>query len=153
MLKEIEHVKVDYDKQRYAGHPRQGGIFAFGKEEIIVLYNRASSGYEKQSDINHDFVGYHGRSQVVLARSLDGGSNWDRANDVIVFDQTKTETQRLAFIKQADDDPGIERDQIDLNAPDSAIFFGRTWIADTYPARMLVFSVRSARRHSDVLLG
>ena len=28
MLKEIEHVKVDYDKQRYAGHPQPGKIFA-----------------------------------------------------------------------------------------------------------------------------
>ena len=146
MIKDVQHVEVDYDKQRYAGHPRQGGIFDFGDGEIAVLYNRAPSAYTEWADVRHDWGGYHMRSQVILARSLDSGATWDREHDVVVFDQTTPEAERLAFIEQATKDPDIKRDKIDLNAPDSAIFFGRTWIGDTDPARTVTFALRSADR-------
>jgi len=146
MLADIEHLRVDYARDRYAGHPRQGGIFDFGGGEIAVLYNRAPSAYRTITDIGHDYTGYHNRSRVILARSLDGGRTWDRRNDVVVFDQTTPIGERLAWVRQVEDNPDIARENIDLNAPDTALFFGRTWAGEGDPPAMLTFALRSLDR-------
>lgn len=146
MLFDIEHLQVDYAKDRYAGHPRQGGIFDFGGGEIAVLYNRAPCAYQTYADVGHDYTGYHNRSQVILARSFDGGRTWDRRHDVVVFDQTAPILVRRAWLRQVDEQPTIIRDNIDLNAPDTALFFGRTWAGEGDPPEMLAFVLRSADR-------
>jgi len=146
MLSNIEHLQVDYARDRYAGHPRQGGIFNFGDGEIAVLYNRAPCAYREPADVGHDFGGYHTRSQVILARSYDDGRTWNRANDVVVFDQTASVDERYAWLRQVEDNPDTRREVIDLNAPDSAIFFGRTWAGPGDPPEMLAFAIRSADR-------
>lgn len=146
MIKQLQHVVIDHDKARYAGHPRQGGIFDVGHGEITVLYNRAACAYKRWPDVRHDVGGYHQRSQVILARSYDGGMTWDRANDVVVFDRVRPDSAQLDFLEQTVKDPQIKREKIDLNAPDSAIYFGFTWIADTEPPRLVGFALRSADR-------
>ena len=87
-LTEVEHTLVDYARDRYAGHPRQGGIFNFGGGEIAIIYNRAPCAYRFRSDVQHGPTGYHGRAQIILARSLDNGATWDRASDVVIFDES-----------------------------------------------------------------
>jgi len=146
MLTDIEHVQVDYATDRYAGHPRQGGIFNFGGGEIAVLYNRAPCAYQVTADVEHDFGGYHTRSQVILARSYDGGYSWNRQDDVVVFDQTTPMLERRAWVRQIEDGPLMPRDRIDLNAPDSVLFFGRTWAGEGDPPEMLAFALRSPDR-------
>ena len=59
MVQVIEHINVDYARDRYAGHPRQGGIFTFGNGETAVIYNRAPCRYQEQADVEHDYYGYH----------------------------------------------------------------------------------------------
>jgi len=146
MLTDIEHLQVDYATDRYAGHPRQGGIFDFGGGEIAVLYNRAPCAYQVAADVEHDFGGYHTRSQVIFARSYDGGYTWNRQDDVVVFDQTTPMLERRAWVRQVEDGPLMPRARIDLNAPDSALFFGRTWAGEGDPPAMLAFALRSPDR-------
>ena len=122
MLHDIEHIVVDCDRNRYAGHPRQGGIFQFGPSEIAVLYNRAPCRYQEPADCAHDLGGYHSRSQQILTRSLDGGRTWKHADDVVVFDETRPIEERRAFVGQVDANPAIARERIDLNSPDAAVF-------------------------------
>ena len=43
----IEHLKLHGDRTAYCGHPRQCGLFNFGKGELVVLHNHAPCGYEK----------------------------------------------------------------------------------------------------------
>src|SRR5215475_608549 len=57
----IEHIKLHGDRTTYCGHPRQCGIFNFGKGEIAVGHNHAPCAYQKPTDIQHDFGGYHSR--------------------------------------------------------------------------------------------
>ncbi|MAE60237.1 MAG: hypothetical protein CMJ49_02655 [Planctomycetaceae bacterium] len=146
MIKNIQHTVIDLDKTRYAGHPRQGGIFDFGNGELAVLYNRAPCAYKQWPDVRHDVGGYHQRSQVILARTYDGGATWDRANDVVVFDRTTPDDAQLQYLEQTKRDPQTPRDTIDLNSPDTAIHFGFTWISDCDPPRLVGFALRSADR-------
>ena len=67
MIHDIQHIKVDYARDRYAGHPRQGGIFNFGDGEIAIIYNRAPCAYQHITDVYHDYGGYHSRAQQILA--------------------------------------------------------------------------------------
>jgi len=146
MLRNIEHIKVDYARDRYAGHPRQGGIFNFGDGEIAIIYNRAPCRYQERADVSHDHNGYHGRSQQILARSYDYGQTWDRANDVVIFDETRPIEERRAFVLQVEHDRQVRRDLIDLGARDTAIYFGRTWAGEGDPPEMLCYALRSPDR-------
>jgi len=145
-MKDTEHVEVDYAQDRYAAHPRQGGIFNFGGGEIAVLYFRAPCAYREKSDVTHGFEGYKGRAQAILTRSLDGGCTWDRSGDVVVYDETLPLEERMAFLTQVEREPSIPRAQIDLNASDTAIFFGRTSGSQEAPNNYLCFALRSPDR-------
>ena len=146
MVTDIEHVQMDYARDRYAAHPRQGGIFNFGGGEIAVIYYRAPCRYQEPKDVLHGPDGYKGRAQAILARSLDGGRSWDRGRDVVIYDETRPAEERLAFLHQVKTHHSTPRAQIDLNSPDAAIFFGRTWVTKDSPLRYLCFAVRSANR-------
>lgn len=145
-LAELEHIDVDYARDRYAGHPRQGGIFNFGDGEIAVIYNRAPCAYKNYSDVKHDLGGYHSRAQIILARSFDRGGTWDRGDDVVIFDERAPIEERRAFVQQVQASPTIARDRIDLAAADSAIFFGRTYAGEGRAPSMLCYALRSADR-------
>jgi len=145
-LAEVEHLHVDYARDRYAGHPRQGGIFNFGNGEIAVVYNRAPCEYRNYSDVKHDLGGYHSRAQIILARSFNGGGTWDRAADVVIFDERAPIEERRAFVRQVQADPAMAREPIDLAAADSAIFFGRTYAGEGRAPSMLCYALRSADR-------
>jgi hypothetical protein len=173
MLSDIEHIQVDYARDRYAGHPRQGGIFNYGGGEIAILYNRAPCAYRVRTDISHSGLnGYISRAQVILARSYDYGRTWERGNDQVVFDHTAPADARRAWVLQGEDDltaqraridltardtatapeaksaPRIVREQIDLRAHDTAIYFGRTHFGEAdLPVELgLSFSLRSRDR-------
>jgi len=75
-LASVEHIKLHGDRASYCGHPRQCGIFHFGQGEIAVMHNHAPCAYQKPTDVQHDFGGYHSRSVVLLQRSMDGGRTW-----------------------------------------------------------------------------
>ena len=145
-LAEVEHTLVDYARDRYAGHPRQGGIFNFGGGEIAVIYNRAPCAYRHRNDVRHGYNGYHGRAQIILARSFDNGATWDRANDVVIFDESAPVEERRAFVRQIEANPGIDRDWIDLTAPETAIFFGRTNAGEGQLPALLCYALRSPDR-------
>ena len=145
-LAEVEHTLVDYARDRYAGHPRQGGIFNFGGGEIAVIYNRAPCAYRHRNDVRHGYDGYHGRAQIILARSFDYGATWDRANDVVIFDESAPVEARRAYVRQVEVHPGLERDWIDLTAPETAVFFGRTNAGEGYQPALLCYALRSPDR-------
>ncbi len=145
-LAEVEHLHVDYARDRYAGHPRQGGIFNFGGGEIAVIYNRAPCAYRNYSDVKHDLGGYHSRAQIILARSFDAGGTWDRGDDVVIFDECSPIEERRAYVQQVQVNPTIAREWIDLAAADSAVFFGRTYAGEGRAPSMLCYALRSADR-------
>ncbi|MEW6755903.1 MAG: hypothetical protein AB1505_33735 [Candidatus Latescibacterota bacterium] len=43
-LDEVCHIRVHGDPTTYCGHPRQGGLFDFGRGEIAVLHNLVDDG-------------------------------------------------------------------------------------------------------------
>lgn len=143
---DIEHVVVDYDRNRYAGHPRQHGIARFADGELAALYSRAPCAYAVSTDVQHGFKeGYKSRSQVVLRRSQDGGRTWPAAAETVVYDESRPLDARRAFLAQGPP----PADGADLADPDAMIFFGRTATGpdDVYHGhRLACFAIRSADR-------
>ena len=82
----------------------------------------------------------------MLARSFDAGASWDRASDVTIFDETAPVEERRAFVRRAEESPVVARARIDLAAPDSAIFFGRTYAGEGAAPELLCYAARSADR-------
>src|SRR5438045_6351547 len=93
----VEHIKLHGDRTTYCGHPRQGGIFNFGRGEIAVLHNHAPCAYQKPSDVQHDYGGYHSRSVVLLQRSMDAGRTWPGENEVEVWNEAAPVEERRQF--------------------------------------------------------
>src|SRR2546423_536986 len=123
-LREVEHIKLHGDRTTFCGHPRQCGIFNFERGEIAVLHNHAPCAYQKQTDIQHDFGGYHSRSALLLQRSTDGGRTWPGEDEVEVWNEAAPVEDRRRFLLAAFTSP---RESIDLSHPDSIVTFPRTF--------------------------
>jgi BNR repeat-like domain len=143
LITAIEHLKLHGDRTTYCGHPRQCGLFNFGNGEIIVLHNHAPCAYEKRSDVQHDFGGYHSRSIVLLQRSIDGGRTWPGEHEVEVWNEAAPQVERERFLLSAFTSP---REVTDLNKPQSIVIFPRTFLGPIrYGApQMVAFALRSA---------
>ncbi|HUS05478.1 MAG TPA: sialidase family protein [Bryobacteraceae bacterium] len=141
-IQQVEHIKMHGDRTTYCGHPRQGGIFNFGNNEIAVLHNHAPCAYEKRADIQHDYGGYHSRSSVLLQRSLDGGRTWPGKEEVEVWNEAAPVEDRRKFLLSAFTSP---RETIDLSTPQAAVMFPRTFLGPIrYGAyEMISFALRS----------
>ena len=99
VLTEVRHTRLCYSKEHYCGHPRQSGIFNYGKGEIVVLHAHAPSRYEVREDISHSFWnGYASRARVLLQRSFDHGETWPREHDVVVWDESLSLEEKRAIV-------------------------------------------------------
>lgn len=139
---DVEHGVVACDPARFIAHPRHG-VFRYwpAENEIVVGYPSAPCAYETQSDIAHDAGGYHARSVTLLARSTDGGRTWPRQDEVELWDETRSEEERRRLLQS-----GVgSRDDLDMFAPDSLFFFGRTWFAERGKSTVC-FAYRSGDR-------
>src|SRR5690349_12011087 len=97
-VRDIEHVKIHGDRKSYCGHPRQCGLFYFGRGEVAVMHNHAPCAYQKLEDVAHDYGGYHSRSVVLLQRSLDSGRTFPEAHNVVVWNEAAPLEERLKII-------------------------------------------------------
>lgn len=138
----VEHIKLHGDRTTYCGHPRQCGIFNFGHGEIAVGHNHAPCAYQKPTDIQHDFGGYHSRSVLLLQRSMDNGRTWPGENEVEVWNEAAPVEERRKFLLSAFTSP---RESIDLSKPESIVMFPRTFLGPIrYGAyEMIAFGLRS----------
>ena len=149
MLTDVHHIQLCYSKERYCGHPRQGGIFNYGGGEIAVIHNHAPAAYSSREEISHSpLTGYISRSQARLQRSLDGGQTWPAEHDVVVWDDSLPLTEKRRLLAAARD-PSSPRELIDLSDPNAAVYFNRSMTGpedgDGNPAAEC-FAFRSADR-------
>jgi hypothetical protein len=121
-LSDVRHMKVCYSKERYCGHISQGGIYNFGNGEIAMIHTHAHCTYETTDSVNH---GVYGKAGVhLLQRSLDHGETWSREHDVVVWNNAASQAEKDAIHQKANE-PGVERESIDLSSTDTAIWFQR----------------------------
>jgi hypothetical protein len=141
-LREVKHVHLHGDRTTYCGHPRQGGLFYFGHDELVVLHNHATVTYTKREDVQHDWYGYHARSVLLLQRSTDGGLTWPGEDEVVVWDESAPQGGREKYVLTAFTSP---RENIDLSKPESIVIFPRTLLGPhQYGApQALAFALRS----------
>jgi hypothetical protein len=139
----IEHIRLHGDKTTYCGHPRQGGIFNFGRGEIAVLHNHAPSAYKVRTDVQHDYGGYHSRSVLMLQRSMDHARTWPADHEVTVWNEAAAQDERERFLLSAFTAP---RERIDLSKPESVVLFPRTFLGPVqhHVPQMVSFALRSA---------
>ena len=141
-LKDVEHVHICGEADTFCAHPRQGGIFNFGNNELAVIHYHAPCQYDTPESVKHDWGGYHSRAETVLQRSFDGGVTWPKDQEVVIFDEAMSLEERRAFV--ALEGP---REEIDLTSADTAIHFGRTYAGPTDDKPELVcFALRSPDR-------
>ena len=126
-LTDIHHTRVCYSKERFCAHTSQYVIGNFGNGEIVVMHAHAPCTYADRLSLNHDE--YLKRGVFLLQRSLDHGETWDRENDVVVWDNTMSDREKMAIYSRADE-PGVVREEIDLTSPDSVVFFKRSPLAE-----------------------
>jgi hypothetical protein len=142
-IADVRHIRVHGSKDTYCGHPRQGGIFNFGSGELAVAHFHAPCAYEKPIDVHHDEFGYHGRSVVLLQRSLDGGETWPEELNVVIWDEAAPLEERRQSLFQE----GRRRQELDMTRPGAAFFFGRSWCGEERPDgshSVVCFALRSA---------
>ena len=121
-LLDLRHTKVCYSKETYCGHISQGGIYNFGNGEIAMIHTHAPCTYDTSNSVDH---GVYGKPGVyLLQRSLDHGETWSRDDDVVVWDNTTPHPEKVAIHQKAEE-PGVERESIDLSSSDTAIWFQR----------------------------
>ena len=136
---DIEHSRICGSDDTYCGHPHQDGMLNFGNGEIAVLHKHAPCDYASLNSVSHGVV--HSRAKVVLQRSLDSGETWEEGLSV-VWDETAPLETRMAFLHSRGPRP-----KIDLDDPDSAIYFGRTRRhTDENESDMQTFAIRSTDR-------
>ena len=82
-LKDVEHVHICGEADTFCAHPRQGGIFNFGNNELAVIHYHAPCQYDTPESVKHDWGGYHSRAETVLQRSFDGGVTWPKDQEVV----------------------------------------------------------------------
>ena len=140
-IKDIHHIDIDYDRKFYSGHPQQAVFAYYGQGEIVIGYNRAPCNYKTKRDVRHGPGGYHGRSQVVLRRSLDFGRTWPKSTEVVIYRESDPPEKKRAFLFQ----PTARRDNIDMFSPDSLFFFTRTWLPEL-KGKLVCAGIRSADR-------
>src|SRR5262245_20148728 len=124
-ISDVRHIRLHGDRTTYCGHPRQGGLFYFGKGELAVVHNHATVSYAKREDVQHDFYGYHARSTLLLQRSMDYGETWPGAEEVKIWNEAAPLDEREKFVLSAFTSP---RQNIDLSKPDSIVLFPRTFL-------------------------
>ena len=96
-LADIRHIKLCYSKGHYCGHPRMSGIYNYGNGELAVLHSHAPCNYQEPNDVSHSFTkGYLSRAQILLQRSTDHGETWPRANDVVVYNESRPLEEKRA---------------------------------------------------------
>lgn len=142
-ITDVRHIKVHGSKDTYCGHPRQGGILNFGSGELAVIHNHAPCAYKKPEDVYHDEFGYHGRSVVLLQRSLDNGETWPEELNVQIWAEEASLEERRRHLFPEEH----TRQQIDMACPASVFFFGRSWCGEEQPDgshRLICFALRSA---------
>jgi len=138
---ELRHFALHRDRHCYCGHPRQA-IFRYFGDELIVGHNHAPCDYALPSDVRHGLPGYHRRAVVLLQRSRDDGASWPEHEETVVYDETMPTAQKRAFLYGGEG----ARAQMDMFAPDSVFFFGRTFLPEDREDVPVCFALRSADR-------
>jgi len=118
VVEDTRHLKVFFDKGRFAGWPANNGIWQWGNE-ILVGFSLGSLAPPEQRGLHQIDPG---RPQSpMLARSLDGGETWSVSSAGYPEGEPKPFPMDIAF-----DTPGFA-----LNARGDTAFIsldrGRTW--------------------------
>lgn len=81
MVRNIEHIIVGGGKGLLCHWPRQGGLWAWGRE-LLVAYIESPCSYSDIKETGHDQNGIWKRGYMRLRRSTDGGVTWENAGKV-----------------------------------------------------------------------
>jgi hypothetical protein len=135
---DIEHTHICGQADTYCGHPRQGGIFNFGNNEIAFMHWHAPCDYATLQSVSHEH--YPQRGQTLLMRSLDGGETWPQGEVTVVFDNSASLENRRAMLQSPE-----PRRKIDLSSPGTMYHFGQTRLGPSiHQQEDVCFFIRSS---------
>ena len=125
-VRDLQHVRIFYDPNRYAGHPNRGGIWNFGDGELVVAHRVKTVDYRtpdwKMGNAAHDFshMPAGATSGIMLNRSFDNGQTWPESEKTWIWNNDRSSDEILEWLRPRDAD---ERERIDLSQPDAIMHF------------------------------
>ncbi|MBI3941834.1 MAG: exo-alpha-sialidase [Chloroflexi bacterium] len=125
-----EHTRICGGKNIVCHWPRQGGIWYWGDDEILLGHIHAPCQYKEYQEVEHGQHGMFSRAVVRLQRSHDLGNSWPEAESQALYDYTLPPQQQRAVLHldAYTQDYGPQREQIDMAPPDAIMAFGRAFI-------------------------
>ena len=129
-IRNVEHIRICGGKNIVCHWPRQGGLWYWGDDEILLAHIHAPCQYEDYGEVAHGQHGMFSRAVVRLQRSRDLGQTWPEEESQAVYDYTlPSEEQRsLLHLDEYTRDSSPERETIDMSQSDAIIVFGRAFV-------------------------
>ncbi len=127
-VQDVEHVRIFYDENKYAGHPNRGGIWNFGDGEIVVAHlvksvKYTDEGMEAPEGVKlwhpHDYTTMPGAG-VILNHSFDNGRTWPESERTWIWHNDRYLEEILEWLQPT---PASQREQIDLSQLDAISHF------------------------------
>ena len=125
-VRDVHHVRIFYDPDRYAGHPNRGGIWNFGDGEIVVAHRVKTVDYRapdwKMSNAAHDFshLSAGTTSGIMLNRSFDNGESWPENEKAWIWNNDRSLDEILEWLRPVDPS---QRGDIDMSESDAIMHF------------------------------
>ena len=129
-IRDVQHTRICGSKDTVCHWPRQGGLWYWGDDEILVGHIHAPCQYKNRDEVAHGQHGMFSRAVVRLNRSLDLGQTWPEELTQVVYDYTlpAAEQRRRLHVDDYTLDTGPARSAIDMTGPDSIMIFGRAFV-------------------------
>ena len=127
-VRDIEHIRVHYDRHLYMYAPNRGGIWDFGDGEIAVAYLAGPVDYQTPpvvpSPAGRHAHPLHERGAkaggVLLSRSFDYGKTWPESERSWIWNNDRTLDEILDWLRPVVPE---QREQIDLTDSNAIIHF------------------------------
>ena len=122
-VRDIRHVRIFHDPNRYAGHVNRGGIWNFGDGELVVAHRVKTVDYRNADWLAagaHDFshLPAGATSGIMLNRSLDGGETWPESEKAWIWNNERSTDELLEWLRPREPD---QRERIDLSHADAVM--------------------------------
>ena len=121
----MKHVVVYKEPDRFAAWPANRGFYKYPGDELVCCFQSKTCAYQERLDMNHERTRPGGVSEVMMARSLDGGRTWRPEDRRVLFNcdelAWRLDYERETFRQTCCCEDGFQ-------SPDFLLMYNQNWI-------------------------